>query len=149
MNIGHAAKATGLSSKMIRHYEVIGLLKNATRTDAGYRQYHDNDLHVLRFIKRARSLGFPLEQIKVLLSLWQDRKRASKDVKALAQKHILELEAKIRELSEMRDVLEGLSQHCAGDQRPDCPILSKLADPLHPHCSLDPAQNGKHVRHKK
>jgi MerR family transcriptional regulator, copper efflux regulator len=131
MNIGQAAKKTGLSSKMIRHYEVIGLLKSASRSDAGYRVYTENDLHVLRFIKRARSLGFPLEQIKVLLSLWQDRKRASKDVKALAQQHIQELNEKIRELSAMRDTLENLAHHCSGDQRPDCPILSDLAEPQH------------------
>jgi MerR family copper efflux transcriptional regulator len=129
MNIGQAAKKTGLSSKMIRHYEVIGLLKNASRSDSGYRVYSENDLHVLRFVKRARSMGFSLEQIKVLLSLWQDRKRASKDVKALAQKHIQELNDKIRELSEMRDTLESLAEHCSGDQRPDCPILRDLAAP--------------------
>ena len=127
MNIGQAASETGLSSKMIRHYEEIGLLKDARRSDAGYRLYSENDLHVLRFIKRARSFGFSLEQIKLLLSLWQDRKRASKDVKVLAQKHIHELDEKIKELVEMRDVLASLSQHCAGDQRPDCPILGDLA----------------------
>jgi MerR family copper efflux transcriptional regulator len=134
MNIGQAARQTGLSSKKIRHYETIGLLKNATRSASGYRVYDENDLHVLRFIKRARSLGFALGQIKTLLSLWQDRKRASKNVKALAEQHINELEARIAELSQMREVLEHLAQNCSGDQRPDCPILSELAAPQQDSC---------------
>ena len=134
MNIGQAARQTGLSSKSIRHYEAVGLLKSAARSDAGYRVYDEKDLHVLRFVKRARSLGFALGEIKILLSLWQDRKRASKHVKALTQKHIDELDARITELSQMRAVLEHLAQNCSGDQRPDCPILSELAAPQHAAC---------------
>ncbi len=129
MNIGEAANSTGVSSKMIRHYESIGLLENSKRSAAGYRIYSDTDLHNLRFIKRARSLGFSLDQIKQLLSLWQDRKRASGDVKTLAKKHIEELDAKILELRAMRDVLEELTESCHGDDRPDCPILDGLEAP--------------------
>lgn len=129
MNIGEAAKSTGVSSKMIRHYESIGLLENSKRSAAGYRIYSDTDLHNLRFIKRARSLGFSLDQIKQLLSLWQDRKRASGDVKTLAKKHIEELDAKILELRAMRDLLEELTESCHGDDRPDCPILDGLEAP--------------------
>jgi MerR family transcriptional regulator, copper efflux regulator len=127
MNIGQAATATGVSAKMIRYYESIGLIKPSARTDSGYRTYGRNDLHVLRFVKRARTLGFSLEQIRDLLSLWQDGSRASKDVKAIAQEHVIDLERRIQELTEMRDTLKHLALHCAGDDRPDCPILFGLA----------------------
>ena len=127
MNIGEAAKASGVSAKMIRHYESIALIKPGKRTEAGYRVYGENDLHTLRFIKRARNLGFSLEQIRGLLSLWQDGSRASADVKAIAMGHVHELEQRIRELTEMRDTLRHLAQACAGDNRPDCPILQELA----------------------
>lgn len=126
MNIGEAAGSSGVSSKMIRHYESIGLIKNSKRSAAGYRLYSDVDLHNLRFIKRARSLGFSLNQIKQLLSLWQDRRRASGDVKALAKMHVEELNTKILELTSMRDLLEELTLSCHGDERPDCPILENL-----------------------
>ncbi|MBB2497473.1 Cu(I)-responsive transcriptional regulator [Aquipseudomonas ullengensis] len=126
MNIGQAAKQSGLSAKMIRYYESIGLLQPAGRSDSGYRLYGAQDLHVLAFIKRSRDLGFSLEEVGKLLALWQDRDRASADVKALAQAHISELNRKIEELSSLRDTLTDLVQHCQGDHRPDCPILKGL-----------------------
>lgn len=127
MNIGEAASGTGVSAKMIRHYESIGLIAPSARTDAGYRIYGERDLHALRFVKRARSLGFSLDQIRNLLSLWQDTERASADVKAIALSHVAELENRIAELTDMRDTLIRLAQECGGDFRPDCPILQDLA----------------------
>ncbi|MBU1331729.1 MAG: Cu(I)-responsive transcriptional regulator [Gammaproteobacteria bacterium] len=126
MNIGQAALKTGLSAKMIRYYERIDLLPAAGRTDSGYRQYSSQDLHRLAFIKRSRDLGFSLAEVSQLLTLWQDRQRASADVKALAAAHISELERKISELSALRDTLVNLSADCHGDDRPDCPILNTL-----------------------
>jgi MerR family copper efflux transcriptional regulator len=126
MNIGKAAKASGISAKMIRHYESIGLIAESKRSSAGYRVYSKNDLHTLSFIKSSRSLGFSLEQIKQLLSLWQDRERASSDVKALALHHINELDEKIAELSAMRNLLQRLTLECHGDDRAECPILKGL-----------------------
>ncbi len=126
MNIGQAARQSGISAKMIRHYESIGLIRSSARTEAGYRTYSQNDLYILRFIKRARSLGFSLESIGHLLSLWQNQERASADVKALAQDHIRQLNIKILELTEMRDVLLTLVDGCQGNQRPECPILHGL-----------------------
>jgi len=128
MNIGQAARRSGLSTKMIRYYESIGLLKPATRSDSGYRLYQAEDLHSLAFIKRSRDLGFSLEEVGKLLPLWQDRQRASGDVKALARQHIEELNQKIAELSSLRDTLGELVSHCQGDDRPDCPILKDLAN---------------------
>ncbi|QXI29186.1 Cu(I)-responsive transcriptional regulator [Pseudomonas vanderleydeniana] len=127
MNIGQAARQSGLSAKMIRYYESIGLLKAATRTDSGYRLYGADELHTLAFIKRSRDLGFSLEEVGKLLTLWQDRQRASVDVKALARQHIDELNRKIDELAGLRDTLQELVEHCHGDHRPDCPILRDLA----------------------
>ncbi|MDT4861280.1 HTH-type transcriptional regulator HmrR [compost metagenome] len=126
MNIGQAAKKSGLTAKMIRYYEGIGLLPAAGRSDSGYRQYSAQDLHTLAFIKRSRDLGFSLEEVGKLLQLWQDRQRASADVKALARDHIDELNRKIAELAGLRDTLQELVEHCHGDQRPDCPILKDL-----------------------
>ena len=127
MNIGQAARRTGLSAKMIRYYESIGLLKPATRSDSGYRLYQQDDLHSLTFIKRSRDLGFSLEEVAKLLTLWQDRQRASADVKALASEHIADLNRRIEELVSLRDTLSELVAHCHGDDRPDCPILKDLA----------------------
>jgi MerR family copper efflux transcriptional regulator len=126
MNIGQAAKNSGLSAKMIRYYESIGLLKAARRSDSGYRLYGPEDLHTLAFIKRSRDLGFSLEEVAKLLTLWQDRQRASSDVKALAREHITALDQKISELASLRDTLQELVEHCQGDHRPDCPILKDL-----------------------
>jgi MerR family copper efflux transcriptional regulator len=127
MNIGQAARQSGLSAKMIRYYESIGLLKPAHRSDSGYRLYQADDLHTLAFIKRSRDLGFSLEEVARLLTLWQDRQRASADVKALAHQHIEDLNRRIEELSGLRDTLQHLVSHCQGDDRPDCPILKDLA----------------------
>jgi MerR family copper efflux transcriptional regulator len=127
MNIGQAAKNSGLSAKMIRYYESTGLLKAAHRSDSGYRLYGQDDLHTLAFIKRSRDLGFSLEEVSKLLTLWQDPSRASADVKDLARKHIGELNQKIEDMASLRDTLQDLVEHCQGDHRPDCPILKNLA----------------------
>lgn len=129
MNIGQAAARSGVTAKMIRYYESIGLVPAGSRSEAGYRIYGDQDLHALRFVKRARTLGFSLDQIRALLSLWLDQGRASADVKAVAQAHVAELDQRIAELTEMRDILAGLASHCHGDGRPDCPILQRLGEP--------------------
>ena len=127
MNIGEAAKASEVSTKMIRHYESIGLIEAARRTDSGYRLYSERDVQVLQFIHRGRALGFSLEQIRTLLALWQDKGRASKDVRAMAREHIDELDRKIADMQAMRRTLETLATRCHGDDRPDCPILDDLA----------------------
>lgn len=127
MNIGDAAKASGVSAKLIRYYESIGLIPEAGRTASGYRVYTGNDVNVLRFIKRARTLGFSIERIQVLVGLWQDRNRPSAEVKRVALDHVAELEAKIAELRAMSDTLKDLANACHGDDRPDCPILRDLA----------------------
>ncbi|MES2740436.1 MAG: Cu(I)-responsive transcriptional regulator [Pseudomonadota bacterium] len=127
MNIGQAASRSGVSAKMIRYYESIELIKPGRRTEAGYRIYDESELPTLRFIKRARNLGFSLEQIRGLLSLWQDERRASADVKSIALAHVAELDARIAELSAMRDTLSELAASCHGDARSDCPILHELA----------------------
>jgi len=129
MNIGETARASGVSAKMIRHYEDIGLIPKANRTDAGYRRYNGNDVHTLRFIRQARSLGFSIRQIEELLNLWRDQRRPSRKVKALAQAHVDELDARIRELEAMKRTLQALAVHCHGDERPECPILERLAAP--------------------
>jgi Cu(I)-responsive transcriptional regulator len=126
-NIGEAARASGVSSKMIRHYESIGLIGEARRTESGYRVYTSQDVQLLQFIHRGRALGFSLEQIRGLLALWQDKHRASADVRALARTHIEELNRKIAEMEAMRRTLETLAASCRGDHRPDCPILDDLA----------------------
>jgi Cu(I)-responsive transcriptional regulator len=128
MNIGQAAKASGVSAKMIRHYEEVGLVPAPNRTDSGYRQYTDSDVHTLHFIRRSRDLGFSIQQIAELVGLWLDRKRPSRQVKALAQAHIQELEQKAQELLAMKAALEHLVHCCHGDDRPDCPILQTLED---------------------
>ena len=129
MNISQAATASGLSPRMIRHYEKIGLLPAPPRSEGGYRQYGDSDLHTLGFIQRARRLGFSMEQIARLLQLWQDRSRSSAEVKALAGEHLKELEARIADLQAMHASLAQLADCCQGDHRPDCPIINSLASP--------------------
>lgn len=126
LNIGEAARAAGVSAKMARHYESIGLFAQPVRTDAGYRTYGEREVHTLRFIRHSRDLGFSLEQIRALLGLWQDRARPSRDVQALAQRHLAELDAKLAELQAMKATLQQLVHSCHGDDRPDCPILDTL-----------------------
>jgi MerR family copper efflux transcriptional regulator len=127
MNIGQAARASGVTAKMIRHYESIGLVPRARRTDGGYRIYDGDDIHMLRFIRRARELGFSMKQIARLLGLWRNRRRSSADVRRIALQHIDELDQRIEKLQAMRRTLDELVQHCHGDRRPDCPILDDLA----------------------
>jgi MerR family copper efflux transcriptional regulator len=129
VKIGEASAASGVSQRMIRHYEKIGLIPAAARRDSGYRDYDQRDVHTLRFIGRARDLGFPIEEIRQLVALWHDRERSSADVKALALARADELRRKARELDEMRRSLEQLASQCHGDARPDCPILGDLAGP--------------------
>ncbi|NQE51410.1 Cu(I)-responsive transcriptional regulator [Herbaspirillum rubrisubalbicans] len=126
MNIGEAASASGVSAKMIRHYEETGLIPKAGRTDAGYRVYGQRDVHLLRFVRQARQLGFSMAQVSDLIGLWLDQSRPSRKVKQLAQTHIGELDQRIHELQTMKATLERLVQHCHGDHRPDCPILDAL-----------------------
>lgn len=129
MNIGQAADASGVTAKMVRYYESIGLIAAANRTGSGYRQYNDSDVQTLRFIKRSRDLGFSLERIKTLLSLWPDRSRQSADVKELAQRYIAELDDDIAKLQSIRDQLRHVAKNCHGDSHPECPILDELAQP--------------------
>ena len=127
MNIGKASLATGVSAKMIRYYESVGLIRPSERTESNYRDFNERDLNDLRFIRRARSLGFSVEEIARLLSLWRDHNRPSREVKAMAEKHVADLDARIKEMQAMADALRDLSRCCAGDDRPNCPILSDLA----------------------
>lgn len=126
MNIGEASKATGISVKMLRYYEEIGLVQPAQRTESGYRIYSDKNIATLRFVRRARDLGFQVKQIGALLDLWENGSRASADVKSLALAHVSELEQRRRELDEMIATLNHLARNCHGDDRPDCPILTSL-----------------------
>jgi Cu(I)-responsive transcriptional regulator len=126
VKIGEASIASGVSQRMIRHYEKIGLVPAASRRDSGYRDYDERDVHTLRFIGRARDLGFPIDEIRTLLGLWHDRHRSSADVKQLALARAAELKRKAKELDEMRRSLEHLAARCHGDDRPDCPILGGL-----------------------
>ena len=125
-NIGEAAARSGVSAKMVRHYESLGLLPRISRTDAGYRQYSDKDVHTLRFIRRARDLGFSMAEIAELLKLWQNKRRASADVKRIALAHAADLHRRIDEMASMQRTLERLAECCHGDHRPDCPILDEL-----------------------
>jgi MerR family copper efflux transcriptional regulator len=129
MNIGQAAGASGVSPKMIRYYEQVGLFPQPQRTDSGYRQYAEREVHTLRFIRHERDLGFSIAQIGELVGLWQNRRRSSRQVKALAEAHIIELQRKVQELLAMKATLEHLVRCCHGDDRPDCPILDELANP--------------------
>ncbi|SIP94567.1 transcriptional regulator, MerR family [Rhizobium sp. RU35A] len=132
MNIGQAAEASGVSAKMIRYYEQIGLIRPSARSDNNYRVYGDDEVHVLRFIRRARSLGFSLEETERLLALWQDRSRESASVKAVAVQHIADLKRRIAEMEGMVKTLSHLAHCCGGDGRPDCPILEDLAGHVPP-----------------
>ena len=127
MNIGEAAARSGVSAKMVRHYESLGLLPRVARTEAGYRQYGDNEVHTLRFIRRARDLGFSMAEIGELLKLWSNRRRASADVRRIAERHVQDLERRIAEMSSMKRTLEHLVHCCHGDERPECPIIDQLA----------------------
>lgn len=126
MNIGQAAAASGVAAKMIRYYESVGLIPEASRSDSGYRQYGQNQVQTLRFLKRARELGFSLERIKILIGLWEDKARHSADVKKLARQYIAELDQDIVKLQSIRNQLDHLVRNCHGDHRPDCPILDDL-----------------------
>ena len=127
VNIGIAAERSGVSAKMVRHYESLGLLSAVQRTDSGYRQYGEADVHTLRFIKRCRDLGFSMAEIAELVGLWQNRRRASSSVKRIAQKHVDELTQRIEAMQSMQRTLSSLLQCCQGNERPDCPILDDLA----------------------
>lgn len=127
MNIGTAAQETGVTAKMIRYYEEIGLIGKASRTGSGYRTYSEKDIHALRFIRRARDLGFPVERIRELLRLWSDRSRASHEVKDIALAHVAALDADIARLTAMRDLVKSLARQCHGDNHPECPIIEDLS----------------------
>ena len=127
VNIGAAARLSGVSAKMVRHYESLGLLPRVGRTEAGYRQYSESEVHTLRFIKRSRDLGFSMEEISGLLGLWQNRRRASANVRRIAQRHADDLAERIAALQSMQRTLDHLIHCCQGDERPDCPILDDLA----------------------
>lgn len=126
MNIGQAARASGVSAKRIRYYEQIGLIESAARSEAGYRVYDERDVHNLRFVQRARQLGFSIDEISTLLALWHDPARSSAEVKKIALHHVEEMRARIVEMQAMVDTLENLAAHCGGNHRPDCPILDDL-----------------------
>ncbi|PJZ58995.1 Cu(I)-responsive transcriptional regulator [Leptospira barantonii] len=128
MNIGNASKESGVSAKQIRHYESIGLIPKARRMDSGYRTYSTDDVHILKFVKRSREMGFGLSEIKKLVGLWKNKTRASADVKLLALSHLKTLENKIAELQDMAATLKHLAKHCHGDDRPSCPILKTLSN---------------------
>lgn len=128
MNIGEAAKVSGVNAKLIRHYESIGIIPKASRSESGYRVYSDSDVHTLTFVKRARKLGFSMKEIKKLVGLWRSRSRASADVQSLALDRVKEMEQKVEELQSMIKTLRHLARNCHGDQRPDCPIIEGLAE---------------------
>jgi MerR family transcriptional regulator, copper efflux regulator len=127
MNIGEAARRAGINAKRVRHYETIGLLPKAARSNANYRSYSETDVHTLRFIRQARDLGFAIEDIRALLGLWRNRRRPSREVKKLVERHAAELRTRIVDLEAILGSLEHLAHHCHGDERPDCPILDDLA----------------------
>ena len=127
MNIGEVARQAGVNAKRVRHYEAIGLLPKAARSSGNYRAYSDNDVHTLRFIRQARDLGFAIEDIRALLGLWRDRRRPSREVKKLVQRHAAALRERIAEMQGLVATLEHLGHNCHGDDRPECPILDELA----------------------
>jgi len=127
MNIGEAARRAGINAKRVRHYETIGLLPKAARSNANYRSYSETDVHTLRFIRQARDLGFAIEDIRALLGLWRNRRRPSREVRKLVERHASELRTRIVDLEAILGSLEHLAHHCHGDERPDCPILDNLS----------------------
>ena len=127
MNIGEAAKVSGVNAKLIRHYESIGIIQKVRRSESGYRVYSESDVHSLKFVRRARKLGFSMKEIKKLVGLWRNRSRVSADVKELALEHVREMEQKVDELQSMIKTLKHLARNCHGDHRPDCPIIDVLA----------------------
>jgi MerR family transcriptional regulator, copper efflux regulator len=127
MNIGEAARASGVTAKMIRYYESVGLIETARRSESGYRLYAEQEVHALRFVRQARRLGFLVDDIRKLLGLWRDRSRASAEVKSIALEHMADLDLRIAELTEMRNTLSHLAGTCHGDQQPDCPIIDQLS----------------------
>jgi MerR family copper efflux transcriptional regulator len=147
MNIGEAARISGITAKMIRYYESVDLIPPPGRTEAGYRTYDARDAATLRFIRRARDFGVPMDRVKLLVGLWQDKNRPSREVKAIALRQVAELEAKIAELTAMKDALADLARACRGDNRPDCPILRDLeggsSAPAHPRAALRSAAAGQ------
>lgn len=126
MNIGEVSKLANISAKMVRRYEEEGIIPKAKRAESGYRQYSENDVHILRFVKRSRELGFSMKDVKQLIGLWRNKNRSSEQVKKIATKHIIELETKLAEIQAMLGTLKHLTKHCHGDHRPDCPILYEL-----------------------
>lgn len=126
MTISEAAKQAGMSAKRVRHYEEIGVLTRAQRSESGYRLYDENDVHILRFVNRARGLGFSMDEIKRLVGLWKNRRRASREVKKIAKNHLVDLERKIVELQSIASTLRHLAERCNGDDRPECPILQEI-----------------------
>jgi Cu(I)-responsive transcriptional regulator len=134
MNIGQASNLSGVSSKMIRYYESVGLLPAAARRANGYRDYGDQDVAILQFVRRTRDLGFSLEEVSALLTLWRDKKRSSREVKRLAEAHIADLQTRIREMRAVMKTLRELGSHCHGDERSECPILDDLANPEPTSC---------------
>ena len=147
MNIGQAASQAGVSAKMVRHYESLGLLPKIARTDSGYRQYEDRDVHTLRFIRRGRDLGFSMPEIADLLKLWQNRRRASADVKRIALAHVADLDRRMQEMSAMKKTLENLADCCKGDDRPGCPILDELGSVTNPTTKAVHAGAGSAAKH--
>ena len=149
MNIGQASNASGVSAKMIRYYESIGLVPKSARRESGYRDYGPEDVHRLAFVRRARDLGFSIEQIRDLLRLWSDRRRSSAAVKAIALEHVAQLKERARDLNEMADALKRLATACDGNDRPECPIIKGLEGQL-PISSANPQPAGRqHILHKR
>jgi MerR family transcriptional regulator, copper efflux regulator len=148
VNIGQAASASGVSAKMIRYYESVGLIPPSARRESGYRDYGAADVHRLTFIRRARDLGFSMERIRDLLRLWSDRGRSSAEVKAIALEHVAELEERARELNEMAGALKHLASACGGDRRPDCPIIKGLEGriPIALHARHEPGPSPRVIR---
>lgn len=139
MNIGEAARRSGVSARMLRHYEALGLVGGVARSESGYRQYDENTVHTLRFIRRARDLGFEMDEIAELLALWRNRRRSSAEVKRIATAHVEDLQRRIAGLQAMQATLQRLASCCHGDERPDCPILDELASDAPPAPALSDA----------